>query len=673
MRMKNRFLLILLTLALAVPATSQAFVQLMPDKQEAQAALLSAKILTHYQYEHLPLDDKLSAKIFDSYLNTLDGNRMVFLQADIDRFADDRTRLDDAILKRDLTIPFAIYNLYLQRITEHYQYARTLLKKGFDFRKKESFEVDRKDAPWAKSREEMDNLWRKRVKNDWLNLKLAGKSRKEIVKTLDRRYANILKSISSAQSGDVFQSFMNAYAMAIDPHTNYFGVSQSEDFDISMRLSLTGIGAVLFTKDDYTTVKDVLAGGPAALSGELKSGDRIVGVGQGKDGPITDIVGWRIDDAVALIRGPKDTVVRLDVLPAEAGVDGKHKLISLVRKKITLEKQAASKSIIKVKDGRTTHRIGVITLPSFYEDFSAHENGDKNYKSASRDVARLLNELKKDKVDGVLVDLRNNGGGSLSEAIKLTGLFINKGPVVQERNSAGKITVSDDEDADAIWTGPLGVLINRGSASASEIFTAAIQDYGRGVVIGSNSFGKGTVQTIADLDQIEKNDKPELGELKLTIAQFFRINGGSTQLRGVTPDVEFPAMAGASDFGESTYSNALPWSHIKAADYTPDGNLKSILPELIAKHDKRISDNRGFRFLQQDIAEIDKMRKKNRVSLNEAERRKEREAREAIINARKKAVGKGKGKDKDVLLDEAAHIVSDEATLLKTNTRIVAR
>jgi carboxyl-terminal processing protease len=673
MRMKNRFLLILLTLALAVPATSQAFVQLMPDKQEAQAALLSAKILTHYQYEHLPLDDKLSAKIFDSYLNTLDGNRMVFLQADIDRFADDRTRLDDAILKRDLTIPFAIYNLYLQRITEHYQYARTLLKKGFDFRKKESFEVDRKDAPWAKSREEMDNLWRKRVKNDWLNLKLAGKSRKEIVKTLDRRYANILKSISSAQSGDVFQSFMNAYAMAIDPHTNYFGVSQSEDFDISMRLSLTGIGAVLFTKDDYTTVKDVLAGGPAALSGELKSGDRIVGVGQGKDGPITDIVGWRIDDAVALIRGPKDTVVRLDVLPAEAGVDGKHKLISLIRKKITLEKQAASKSIIKVKDGRTTHRIGVITLPSFYEDFSAHENGDKNYKSASRDVARLLNELKKDKVDGVLVDLRNNGGGSLSEAIKLTGLFINKGPVVQERNSAGKITVSDDEDADAIWTGPLGVLINRGSASASEIFTAAIQDYGRGVVIGSNSFGKGTVQTIADLDQIEKNDKPELGELKLTIAQFFRINGGSTQLRGVTPDVEFPAMAGASDFGESTYSNALPWSHIKAADYTPDGNLKSILPELIAKHDKRISDNRGFRFLQQDIAEIDKMRKKNRVSLNEAERRKEREAREAIINARKKAVGKGKGKDKDVLLDEAAHIVSDEATLLKTNTRIVAR
>jgi carboxyl-terminal processing protease len=671
MRMKNRFLLILLTLALAVPGTSQAFLQLMPDKQEAQAALLSARILTHYQYEHLPLDDKLSAKIFDSYLNTLDGNKMVFLQADIDRFADDRTRLDDAILEQDLSIPFAIYNLYLQRITEHYQYARTLLKNGFDFRKKESFEVDRKDAPWAKSQEEMDNLWRKRVKNDWLSLKLAGKSRKEIVKTLDRRYANVLKSISSAKSGDVFQSFMNAYAMAIDPHTNYFGVSQSEDFDISMKLSLTGIGAVLFTKDDYTTVKDVLAGGPAALSGELKSGDRIVGVGQGEDGPITDIVGWRIDDAVALIRGPKDTVVRLDVLPAEAGVDGKHKIISLIRKKITLDKQAASKSIIRIKDGRTTHRIGVITLPSFYEDFSAHEDGDKNYKSASRDVARLLKELKKDKVDGVLVDLRNNGGGSLSEAIKLTGLFINKGPVVQERDSAGKITVADDNDAGALWTGPLGVLINRGSASASEIFTAAIQDYGRGVVIGSNSFGKGTVQTIADLDQIEKNDKPELGELKLTIAQFFRINGGSTQLRGVTPDIKFPAMAGAADFGESTYSNALPWSHIKPVDYTPDGNLKGILPELIAKHDKRISHNEGFKFLEQDIAEIDQIRKKNRVSLNGAERRKEREAREALVNARKKAVGKGK--DKDVLLDEAAHIVSDEAALLKANTRIVAR
>ena len=703
--MKNKFLWILLVFVLVAPGTAQALAQLVPEKQETQAALLSAKILSRYQYEHEALDDKLSAKIFDNYLKVLDDNKMVFLQADIDHFAGARTRLDDAILNQDLSIPFAIYNLYLQRIAEHYSYARTLLKKGFDFRKEESYQISRKDAPWPKSEDEMNDLWRKRVKNDWLRLKLAGKDSKSIVEILDKRYANVLKSVSSVKSEDVFQRFMNAYAMAVDPHTNYFGVRQSEDFDISMKLSLTGIGAVLFTRDECTTIKEVLAGGPAALSGELKSGDCIAGVGQGKDGPITDIMGWRIDDAVDLIRGPKDTVVRLDILPAEAGADGRHKIISLIRKKITLKKQAASKSIIEVKDGSATHHIGVISLPSFYEDFAARRSGDKNYKSASRDVAVLLQELKKDKVDGVLVDLRNNGGGSLSEAIKLTGLFIDKGPVVQERNAEGKVTVSQDEDAGALWTGPLGVLINRGSASASEIFTAAIQDYGRGVVIGSNSFGKGTVQTVANLDRIAKSAKPEFGELKLTIAQFFRINGSTTQLRGVTPDITFPTLADPADFGESSYDNALPWSHIKAADYTPAGDLKDILPELIAKHDQRMSHNQDFKYLQQDIARIDELRKKNEVSLNETDRRKEREAQEARIKAREKtdgdkqsdkasaadnkfqddgmlsserklsdelAIEKADKNTRDVFLDEAAHIVSDEARLQNTETRFAA-
>lgn len=702
--MRNKFLWILLAFTLAAPATAQALTQLAPEKQEAQAALLSARILSRFQYEHEALDDKLSAEIFDKYLKTLDGNKMVFLQADIDRFAGARTRLDDAILNQDLSVPFAIYNLYLQRVTEHYSYARALLQKGFDFGKQESYEIDRKDAPWPKSEDEMNDLWRKRVKNDWLRLKLAGKDSKSIVDILDKRYANVLKSVSSVKSEDVFQSFMNAYTMAVDPHTNYFGVRQAEDFDISMKLSLTGIGAVLFTRDECTTIKEVLAGGPAALSGELKPGDCIAGVGQGEDGPITDIMGWRIDDAVDLIRGAKDTVVRLDVLPAEAGADGKHKIISLVRKKITLKKQAAKKSIIEVKDGSTTHRIGVITLPSFYEDFAAHRKGDKDYKSASRDVAALLQDLKKDKVDGVLMDLRNNGGGSLTEAIKLTGLFIDKGPVVQERNAEGKINVSEDKDAGALWTGPLGVLINRGSASASEIFTAAIKDYGRGVIIGSNSFGKGTVQTVANLDRIAKNDKPEFGELKLTIAQFFRINGGTTQLRGVTPDIAFPTAADTADFGESSFDNALPWTHIKAADYTPAGNLTGILPELIANHDQRISHNQDFKYLQEDIARVDMLRQKNQVSLNEAERRKERAAQEARIKSREKtdgdnqpdqasvdnklqddgmlaterklsdelAIEKARKSTKDILLDEAAHIVSDEAVLLKSDTRLAA-
>jgi carboxyl-terminal processing protease len=704
-QMKNKLLWILLALTLSAFNTAQAIPQLEPLKQQAQAALLSAKVLGHYSYRNVALDDHLSTQIFDNYLKELDGEKIFFLQSDIDHFADARTKLDDAILDENLSIPFAIYNLYQQRTTERFNYARSLLKKGFDFRKKESYQYTRKDAPWAKSMAEMNDLWRKRVKNDWLRLKLAGKDKKSIVATLDKRYENTLESLSKVNSEDIFQSFMNAYTMAIDPHTNYFGVRASEEFDISMKLSLVGIGAELNNKDEYTTIKELLAGGPAALSGKLKAGDRIVGVGQGEHGPITDIMGWRIDDAVALIRGTENSVVRLDVLPAEASADGKHKLISLVRKKITLEKQAAKKSIIEVKDGGVVHHIGVISLPEFYQDFTARQNGDKNYKSATRDVSLLLNELKKDKVDGILVDLRNNGGGSLDEAIQLTGLFVGKGPVVQQRDSDGNITVDSDTDTAPVWTGPLGVLINRGSASASEIFAAAIQDYGRGVIIGETSFGKGTVQTVADLDQIAKNNKPEFGEVKMTIAQFFRINGGTTQLRGVTPDIKFPSMSDTKDFGESSFDNALPWSQIKPADYRPEGNLAAIVPMLIASHDKRVNHDKDFKYLQEDIADFDKMRQKNLISLNEAERLKQREAQELRDRSRDqnrddgkshKATAKAGSKAfqddgmlsserdlsadlaienanknaKDILLNEAAHVISDEAGLLNSNPRL---
>jgi carboxyl-terminal processing protease len=705
--MKNRFLWILLALSLASFNTTQAVPQLVPLEQQPQAALLSAKVLSQYHYKHIELDDSLSRQIFDNYLKGLDGERMFLLQADVDHFADARTRLDDAILNEDLSIPFAMFNLSQQRITERFTYARTVLKKGFDFKKNESYQFIRKNAPWPKSEDELNDLWRKRVKNDWLRLKLAGKDDKSIAAILDKRYDNSLSSISKAKSEDVFQYFMNAYAMAIDPHTNYFGVRASEEFDISMRLSLVGIGAELYGKDEYTTIKALLAGGPAALSDKLKAGDRIVGVGQGEDGPIVDVMGWRIDDTVALIRGAEDSVVRLDVLPAEAGADGNHKLISLVRKKISLEKQAAKKSIIEVKDGGVTRHIGVISLPEFYQDFAAHQKGDKDFRSATRDVSRLLDELKKDQVDAVLVDLRNNGGGSLDEAIQLTGLFVGKGPVVQQRDSEGNVSVSNDTDTGLAWDGPLGVLINRASASASEIFSAAIQDYGRGVVIGETSFGKGTVQTVADLDRIAKNDKPEFGAIKMTIAQFFRINGGTTQLRGVTPDINLPSMTNTEEFGESSYDNALPWTQIKAADYTREGDLASIVPMLIASHDKRVSHDKDFKYLQEDIAEVNKLRRKNLISLNEADRRKEREAQEAREKSREKNKG-AKGSDKastaarnhalqddgmlsgerdlsadqaiedanknakDILLNEAAHVLSDEARLLKDNPRLAA-
>ncbi len=676
----------------------------MPLEQQPRAAHLSAEILSRYHYRHLALDDGLSAQIFDNYLKMLDGEKVFFLQSDIDQFADARTRLDKALIGEDLTIPFAIFNLYQQRMTERIAYARSLLGKGFDFKKKESYQLSRKGASWPKFTDELNDLWRKRVKNEWLRLKLAGKDDKSIVATLDKRYQNALNSLSKLKSEDAFQSFMNAYAMTIDPHTNYFGVRASEEFDISMKLSLVGIGVVLYEKDEYTMVRELVAEAPAALSGKLKVGDRIVGVAQGEHGAMEDIMGWRIDDAVAVIRGAENTVVNLDVLPAEAGADGKHKLVSLVRKKVSLEEQSAKKSVIEVKDGGATHRIGVITLPGFYEDFAARQKGDKDFKSATRDVARLLEELKKDNVDGVLVDLRNNGGGSLKEAVELTGLFIDQGPVVQQRDSKGNVTVESDTDAGVAWDGPLGVLINRGSASASEIFAAAIQDYGRGVLIGEPSFGKGTVQTVVNLDGIAKNDTPKCGELKMTIAQFFRINGGTTQLRGVTPDISLPTITDPSEFGESSYDNALPWTQIPAADYTPAGDLTGIVPLLNASHQKRVSHDRDFQYLQEDIAEFGKLRKKNQVSLNETERRKERatwEAREksreaydketeqaakAVNRARRDdgmlssernlstelAIEKADKSAKDILLTEAAHVLADEAGLLKADPRFAA-
>ncbi len=699
--MKNKVLWTLLALLLATLNTTLAAQALEPLHQQTQAALLSAEVLTRYHYKRIPLDDALSAKIFDNYLKELDGEKIFFLQSDIDHFAAARTELDDAILKEDLSIPFAIFNLYQQRMTERITYARSLLKKGFDFNKNESYQFTRKDAPWPQSQAEMDDLWRKRVKNDWLRLKLAGKDDKSIIETLDKRYDNSLNSIAKLKSDDVFQDFMNAYAMTIDPHTNYLGVRASEDFDISMRLSLVGIGAVLQDKDEYTTIRELMAGGPALLSGKLKAGDRIVGVGQGKDGPITDVMGWRIDDTVALIRGAEDTVVRLDVLPAEAGLDGKHKLISLVRKKISLDKQAATKSIIEVKDGNVTRHIGVITLPGFYQDFVARQKGDKSFKSATRDVARLLAELKKDKVDGVLMDLRNNGGGSLDEAVELTGLFIDKGPVVQQRDSKGDVSVESDMNPGFAWGGPLGVLINHGSASASEIFAAAIQDYGRGIVIGGTSFGKGTVQSVINLDSLVKNNKPKYGELKMTIAQFFRINGGTTQLRGVTPDISLPMMSDSEDFGESSYDNALPWTQIKAADYQPTGDLTGILPALIASHDLRVAKEKDYQYLRQDVTEFEAQRKKNQISLNESVRSKEREAQEAKIKLRETndkssdetlnaaleddglqsnerniktdlAFEKARKSAKDVLLSESAHILSDEAGMLQSNPGLAA-
>jgi carboxyl-terminal processing protease len=715
----------------AQPEKQPVAAQLKPAPAQAEAALWASRVLARYHYKALPLDDAMSEKIFDNYFKALDSEKLYFTQGDVDQFAPMRTKLDDAINNGNLTLPFAIYNLYQQRFNERMQYARDLLKGKFDFTTDESLQLDREKAPWTRNEDEVRDLWRKRVKNDWLRLKLAGKDEKAIRETLDKRYENYQNRLKKLNNEDVFQMFMNAYATSIEPHTNYLGPRSAENFDIAMRLSLEGIGAVLQQRDDYTLVREIVPGGPAALSNKLKVGDRIVGVAQGT-GPFTDVLGWRIDDVVQLVRGEKDSTVRLDVIPADAGPDGKHVSISLVRKKISMEEQSAKKSIIEVKDNGVKRRIGVISLPTFYLDFEARRRGDKDFKSATRDVQRILGELKKDKVDNVLIDLRNNGGGSLIEAVELTGLFIDKGPVVQQRSAENRVEVENDTNAGLAWDGPMGVLINRGSASASEIFAAAIQDYGRGIVIGEPSFGKGTVQTLINLDRFSPSDKVKYGELKMTIAQFFRINGGTTQLRGVNPDIKLPVTSDVENFGESSYDNALPWVQIKPANYAPAGDLKELVGPLQKRHEARVSKDKDFQYLEEDIAEALKLRKDNLISLNEAVRRKERDAQDARARLREARLADGKatvkdepaagpgakearskvplpvkpskgvlavkgaGQDdglqadernlaaelaaekaaknaKDVLLQEAVHILADEVGMLKTDTRMASR
>ncbi len=664
--------------------------ELKPQQQQAQAARLTAEVLSRYHYKPLKLNDDTSSKIFDNYLDSLDSEHLFFLKADIDHFAYARAKFDNALLEENLTIPFKIFNVYRQRVGKRIEYAKQLLKTPFDFTLDESYEYDRDEAPWASSEVVLNDIWRKRVKNDWLRLKLAGKPKDEIVKTLTKRYNNSLSGIQKIKSDDVFQSFMNSYATAIDPHTNYFGVRAAEDFNISMRLSLVGIGAVLQSKDEYTVIKELVTGGPASLSGLLKVGDRIIGVAQGDTAPMVDVIGWRLDDTVDLIRGEKESTVVLEILPADTGLNGIPKRIALIRQKINLEQQAAKKSIINIDDDGHKSKVGVISLPVFYQDFYARRQGNRDYKSASRDVRKLISELKQEKVDSLLIDLRNNGGGSLDEAIALTGLFIDHGPVLQERDVEGEIKIDHDNALGVAWNGPLAVLINRGSASASEIFAAAIQDYGRGLIVGELSYGKGTVQTVINLDQIAKNKTPKFGEIKMTVAQFFRINGGTTQLRGVTPDIAMPSLNDLQAFGESSYDNALPWVKITPANFHPLNSFSALVPMLKSRHNDRVHKSQDFQLLQEDIDELTLQRHKKSVSLNEAIRRAERKAQETQMEKREKLT-KDKHlqnprlvpddgllanernintdeekEDADILLNEAAHILADAVELSTT-------
>ena len=621
--------LIALTLSVPLALMARADGEAIPGSaslDQVRTSRLVYGLLSDSRFVYRPraMDAEMSSDIFDGYLKALDGNKMFLTADDVAQFEPYRPQMGAAVREGKLEPAYAIFALYKERVNDRVEHARGLLEQDiFDFTGDDRWEYDRKDAAWA-STEELDQMWRQSVRNDWLRLVLAGREADEIRTTLDRRYLNLANNVAQLGGEDAFQTFLNAYTASIDPHTDYFNPRSTQLFNQSMSLSLEGIGAQLQKQDDVVVIRELIAGGPAAMSGKFRPGDRITGVGQGADGPIEDVVGWRIDDVVEKIKGPKDTEVRLEVIPAGSGMDSEPVYIVLTRARVQLEEQAAKSEVIEV-EGEIDKRIGVIELPAFYQDFQGRRNRDGDYTSATRDVARILETFKGEGVDGVVLDLRGNGGGSLNEAVELTGLFIDTGPVVQVRESGGRVNVEGVRTPGVAWDGPLAVLINRGSASASEIVAGAIQDYGRGLVIGETTFGKGTVQNLIDLDRMPAGEGKRYGSVKLTVAQFYLPGGSSTQNRGVVPDILFPVTVDATEFGESTYDNALPWNRIAEVPHTSYGDFTPILPRLTERHEARVAENHEFQWFLEDVAESRAEREKKYIVLNEAERRAERE------------------------------------------------
>ncbi|MFT7460534.1 MAG: carboxyl-terminal processing protease [Planctomycetota bacterium] len=625
--MKRIICFILFDIILCLPALAEIPTvpesELKSDAKHEKAAEIITHIIDVYHYKKKPLDDELSSQILDNYLKSLDQNHSFFTKNDINEFERYRYTLDDALVKPDLSPAFLIFKRYRSRIDERVQYALDVLDSDFDFALPEEYQFDRRESPWPGDEQALNELWRKRIKNDFLSLSLADKDNDDIKDTLSKRYKRLKTSTFQLDADDVFQTFINAYTTAIEPHTSYFSPRTSENFDISMRLSLEGIGAVLRGETDYTQVQKIIAGGPADLSGQLHAEDRIVGVGQDTVGEIVDVIGWRLDDVVDLIRGAKNTTVRLEVLPKDTGPEGPNKIVSIIRDKIKLEEQAAKSSIIEIPD--SNGRIGVIDVPTFYSDFAAQARGEKDYKSTSRDVRRLLLDFDKEKIDGIIIDLRSNGGGSLSEALEFTGLFIESGPVVQTKDATGRIEINNDPDPGIAYAGPLAVLVDRNSASASEIFAGAIQDYHRGIIIGEPTFGKGTVQQIVDLNRIARDADNEHGRLKTTIAQFFRISGGSNQHKGVIPDIIFPTAETAIDHGERSLDNALPWERIKPARYVSASAPVDTFERARQQYEIRIKSSKLFQLLLEQQALNQASSKKTTVTLLRDARKNERD------------------------------------------------
>ena len=645
---------------------------LAPTAEQSDTLKEIIDVIEDRHYASRRYDDGLSAQHFTAYLDALDPQRMFFEADDIAAFSQWQLTLDNAGRAGDLEPAFTIFNNFhdelKDRLTEILETLPQTLG-SFDYEVEEYLEIDRSAMPWAKNEIELDERWRKRLKNQALSLLLAEKAPAEIPETLERRYQNQLKRLAQYNAQDVFQIYANTLAEQYDPHTNYFSPRRAENFDINMSLSFEGIGAILQIDDEYAKVTRLVPAGPADKQGGLRPSDLIMGVGQGETGPIEDVIGWRLDEIVDLIRGPRDTTVRLEVIPDKGKTD-QRRVVPIRRNEVKLEEQAAQKEIIEFTDEEDqTHRVGVIDIPAFYIDFEAYRQGDKLYRSTTRDVKKLVDELVAEGVEGIVIDLRDNGGGSLQEANQLTGLFIEYGPTVQIRSAESRVWRDGKRRRSQYYEGPLAVMINRLSASASEIFAGAIQDYGRGIIVGEQSFGKGTVQSLVPLQE---------GQLKITESKFYRVSGGSTQHRGVVPDIDYPSLFDPEKIGESALDNALAWDQIAPTRFNRYNNYDTIIPTLASMHNARAANDPDYQFLQDQVEMAQDARAISALPLQQSGRIAMRDEQEALALAieNKRRLSKGLEPlatlDTDDEIAADPPIVSNEETALPQNTPLEA-
>ncbi|MCY4418448.1 MAG: carboxy terminal-processing peptidase [Cytophagales bacterium] len=625
---------------------------LRPTPLQGREAKIVSILLSSRHYRKLGLDDTLSARLWESYFEALDGNKMYFTKADLDSFLPYKYSLDDGLQTEDISVAFEIATLYRDRRLEYVNYVRdSLLLVEPDWTQNEDLILESKLIPRRASMKEIKDRWRKYVKNEMLSLKLAGKSWDETVSLLEKRYKRYAQDLEKLNSGDIFQVYLNTFTNLFDPHSSYFSPRRSEDFNISMSNSLEGIGARLSVEGDYVIITDLVPGGPAQKTGLLHAQDKIVGIAQEDDSTFVDIVGWRLDDVVARIRGPKDTVVRLEIIPHDALDASRLRQVRIVRDKIRLEDASAKKEIHEIEIGAAVYKFGVITIPSFYMDFEAFRQGAEDFASTSKDVARLLAELREEGIHGVLIDLRLNGGGALSEAVNTSGLFIPEGPVVLSRTASEEIMTYEDSDGELAYDGLLAVLVGRFSASASEIFAGAMKDYRRAFIFGERTYGKGTVQNLHDLSHYMPLER--VGQVKMTVAKYYRVSGSSPQLRGILPDIIFPSPYDSIVYREISYDTALPWDQIQAT--TIESKLwvsEDQIQRLKEAYQEHVQTDEKFQaFIRKTEIQRKKLDRK-RLSLSYAQRKKEQD------EIREPDLPKEGALDKDDLLRESLQLMA---------------